>query len=130
IVGVCTDEAVKEKEKILKAMPSVISFEERIEIVRNIKCVNQAIPQTTYSPLENLTRIKPDILMESSDYSQIFNEARAYVESYSGRVIINPYCQAQSVTKIKKKIVKSSLSWENNNETCPSSCPSSSRPSS
>ena len=104
IVGVCTDEAVKEKAKIFSMPESVIPFKERIQIVANIKCVDETVPQDTYSPLRNLKKIKPDVLMESSDHPDIFRKSREYVESYGGKVIINPYYKPQSVTKIKEKI--------------------------
>ena len=61
IVGILTDEAVMEK----KAKP-VLSFEQRIDLAGAIKYVDVVVAQETYSPLPNIMRIKPDILMESS----------------------------------------------------------------
>ncbi|GAF88290.1 unnamed protein product, partial [marine sediment metagenome] len=65
IVGILTDEAVMEK----KAKP-IVSFEERIELARAIEYVDVVVGQETYSPLPNVKKIKPDILMESASHSE------------------------------------------------------------
>lgn len=92
IVGILTDEAVMEK----KAKPTV-SFEERIELAGAIKYVDVAVAQETYSPLPNVMRIRPDILMESTSHNEKeIEEAREYMESINGKVIVLPYFPAQS----------------------------------
>ena len=65
IVGILTDEAVMKK----KPKP-IIPFEERIELASAIKYVDVAVAQETYSPLPNVMKIKPDILMESTSPSE------------------------------------------------------------
>jgi len=97
IVGVLTDNAVMEK----KSQP-VMSIDERLELINSLSFVDKAIPQYTYSPLENVKKYKPDILMESSDHDE--QPANEYVEKYGGKVIQSPYYKLQSSSKIKKKI--------------------------
>jgi len=104
IVGVLTDKAVKEK----KPMP-VISFEERLETIDAIKCIDKVIPQNTYSPLNNIRKIRPDVLVESDSHTEML--ANDYVRSYGGEVVIVPYYRLQSSTRIKNKIKKQ---WKNN----------------
>lgn len=100
IVGILTDEAVMEK----KERP-IISFEERIELAKAIKYVDLVVPQETYSPLPNVKRIKPDVLMESTSHSEEdIEEAREYMESINGRIIVLPYFPSQSSTDIKNKV--------------------------
>jgi len=65
IVGILTDEAVMEK----KPRPT-LSFPERVALAEAIKHVDVVVAQETYSPLPNIMRIKPDILMESTS---VFN---------------------------------------------------------
>lgn len=65
IVGILTDKAVMEK----KPKPTM-SFEERIELASAIKYVDVAVAQETYSPLPNVMKIKPDILMESTSHNK------------------------------------------------------------
>lgn len=100
IVGILTDEAVMEK----KTKP-ILSFEQRIDLAGAIKYVDVVVAQETYSPLPNIKRIKPDILMESSSHTEeAIKEARKYMESIGGRVIVIPYYPSQSSTKIKDDV--------------------------
>ena len=100
IVGILTDEAVMEK----KPKP-IISFERRFDIAAAIKYVDVVVAQETYSPLQNIKRIKPDILMESSSHSEeAIEEAREFMKSINGEVIVIPYYPSQSSTNIKNKI--------------------------
>ena len=101
IVGILTDEAVMEK----KPKRPILSFDERIDIAESIKYVDAAVPQETYSPIPNVKRIRPDILMESDSHSEKeMAETRKIVESYGGRVVVMPYYPSQSSTNIKNKI--------------------------
>ncbi len=100
IVGILTDEAVMEK----KERPT-LPFEERIELAGAIKYVDIAVAQETYSPLPNVMRIKPDILMESASHDEAaIEKAREVMESINGKVIVLPYFPSQSSTDIKDKI--------------------------
>ena len=102
IVGVLTDKATMEKKK-----PPIIPFEERITLIANVKCVDEAVRQDTYSPLPNVKWIKPDILIESSSHTpEALKEAEETMSQLGGKVIVLPYYEGQSSTDIKKKIVK------------------------
>ena len=99
-IGILTDEAVMEK----KSKP-ILSFEERFEIAKSIKYCDFVIPQKTYSPLINLKKLKPNILMESSSHNKKQIEVlENYMNSINGEVIVVPYFQGQSSTKIKNLI--------------------------
>jgi len=100
IVGILTDEAVMEK----KPRPT-LTFEDRIELASAIKYVDVAVAQETYSPLPNVKKIRPDILMESTSHSEeAIEEAREVMESINGKVIVIPYFPSQSTTNIKNSI--------------------------
>ena len=100
IVGILTDEAVMEK----KPRP-IISFDERFDLANAIKYVDLVVAQETYSPLPNVKKIKPDILMESSSHTdEAIEEANEVMESIGGKVIVIPYYPSQSSTSIKEKI--------------------------
>jgi len=104
IVGILTDEAVMEK----KPRPT-LTFEDRIELASAIKYVDVAVAQETYSPLPNVKKIRPDILMESTSHSEeAIEEAREVMESINGKVIVIPYFPSQSTTNIKNNIKESS----------------------
>ena len=100
IVGILTDEAVMEK----KERP-ILSFEERIELATAIKYVDVTVAQETYSPLPNVMRIKPDILMESTSHGEeAIEKAREVMDSINGKVVVLPYFPPQSSTNIKNNI--------------------------
>ncbi len=100
IVGILTDEAVMEK----KTKP-ILSFDERCDLANSLKFVDLVVAQETYSPLPNVKKIKPDILMESSSHTdEAIEEAREVMDSIGGKVIVIPYYPAQSSTNIKNNI--------------------------
>ncbi|MFH1212800.1 MAG: adenylyltransferase/cytidyltransferase family protein [Candidatus Neomarinimicrobiota bacterium] len=102
IVGILTEQAVMEK----KPKP-VLSFDERYDLANAIKYVDLVVAQETYSPLPNVKKIKPDILMESSSHTdEAIEEAREVMESIGGKVIVIPYYPTQSSTEIKSRIIK------------------------
>ena len=105
IAGILTDEAVMEKKE-----KPILSFEERIELARAIKYIDVAVAQETYSPLPNIMRIKPDVLMESTSHDEeAIEKAREYMESINGKVVVLPYFPAQSSTDIKNNIIEKEI---------------------
>jgi len=100
IVGVLTDEAVMEK----KPKPSM-GFDERLDLIKALKCVDVAIPQNIYSPCENILNIKPNIMAESESHSdELIEHVTNVTSSINGRVVIMPYYKNQSSTKIKETV--------------------------
>jgi len=97
IVGVLTDKATMEK----KPKP-IISFRQRLKTVEAIRYVDNVVPQYTYSPLPNVKKIRPNVLMESDSHKK--QPANKFVESYGGKVVVTPYYKPQSSTKIKNKV--------------------------
>lgn len=102
IVGILTDEAVMER----KSRP-VLSFDERFDLANALKHIDLVVAQETYSPLPNVKKIKPDILMESSSHTdEAIEEARKVMESIGGKLIVIPYFPSQSSANIKNQIKK------------------------
>ena len=102
IVGILTDEAVMEK----KPKP-LLSFEDRMELAAAIKYVDVVVAQETYSPLQNVMSIRPDILIESSSHDeQDIEKARKVMEKIKGSVIVIPYFPGESSTNIKNEIAR------------------------
>lgn len=100
VVGILTDKAVMKK----KPKP-ILSFNERVELARAIKCNDIIVAQETYSPLPNLKNIKPDITLESTSHkAEDIKKVKRYMQSINGKVIVMPYYPSQSSTKIKRKI--------------------------
>ena len=97
IVGVTVDKLVEYKNK-----RSVIPFEERIEIVRNIKWVDAAIPQESLDKFDAWEKLHFDILFVGDDW---YNAPswRAMEEKFKTvgvRVVYFPYTKGISSTII------------------------------
>jgi len=100
VVGVLTEEAIMEK----KSKPT-IPFEERLELIDNLKCVDLAIGQHTYSPITNIKLLRPSILVESESHSQKdIENAYEVIKEWEGKVVVLPYYKLQSSTTIKQKL--------------------------
>ena len=100
VVGILTDEAVMEKKK-----KPILSFDERIDLAKAIKYCDCVVPQDTYSPLPNLYKIKPDIVLESESHDpNDIKKVEEYMKSIGGRVVVTPYYPNTSSTFIKNKI--------------------------
>ncbi len=101
IVGVLTDKAIMEK----KPKP-VFRFKERLRLIQALECVDVAVPQETYSPLNNAS-VVADILFESTNHTkEAIKEAKRVMGKLNKKVIILPYYIGQSSTAIKTKIKK------------------------
>lgn len=97
IVGVTTDELVSYKGKT-----AVIPFHERLEIVRNIKCVDAAIPQLDMDKLGAQERLKFDIMFVGSDWygTEKWRKIEDTLKERHVRVVYFPYTQGTSSTLI------------------------------
>jgi len=102
IIAVLTDEAVMEK----KPRP-IIPFNERMIIAEAIGYADLVIPQETYSPMPNVLKIKPDILMESASHSdELLEQSRKTMRELGGFCIVTPYYPSNSSSAIKDRIKK------------------------
>lgn len=97
IVGVLTDAAIMEK----KPRP-VMNFDERFDLVRALRWVDVVVAQSTYSPLDNVMVLRPDILVEATDHKE--QPANEFMESIGGRILAMPYYPDHSSTKIKNEV--------------------------
>ena len=101
IVGVSTDDLVTYKGK-----RAVIAFEERLEIVRSIKYVDAAIPQSTMDKIEAWNRLKFDVMFVGDDW---FNTPKWKVldkqfQALDVRIIYFPYTKGTSSTLINRTL--------------------------
>ena len=103
IVGVSVDELVKYKNK-----KAVIPFEDRIEIVRNIKYVDSAIPQYEIDKFKVWEKIKFDVLFVGDDWyeSDGWKIMENKFKEVNVRVIYFPYTKGTSSTLINEILIK------------------------
>lgn len=99
IVGVITDEGIA----AYKRRP-VISFKERMELVANLKCVDQVMRQESIDPTENLKRTGAEILVHGDDWPENYPGA-AYMRSVGKKAVRTRYYRGQSTTRIIENIL-------------------------
>ena len=101
IVGIVSDEAVLEK----KGKSPVLNFSERLELAGALRYVDLVVGQQDYSPYLNVTKISPNILMESESHqSSQIEESTKLMKKLGGKVIVMPYFKEQSSSMIKSKL--------------------------
>ena len=102
IVGVTTDELVSYKHK-----KAVISFDERMEIVRNIRCVDAVVPQDKMNKFEMWKKLKFDIMFVGDDWYGT-DKWKAYDEQFQEvgvKIIYFPYYKGTSSTLINQTLM-------------------------
>ena len=101
IVGVTVDELVKYKGK-----SAVIPFEERIELVSNIGCVDCAIAQRSIDKYEAWEKLKFDILFVGDDWygHPSWVEMEAKLKEVDVKVVYLPYTKHISSTILREKL--------------------------
>ena len=103
IVGVTTDELVSYKNK-----RSVIPFEERLEIVRNIKYVDAAIPQTDMDKFAMWNRLKFDIMFVGDDWygTPKWKDIEKQFNEVGVKIVYLPYTKGTSSTVLNATLKK------------------------
>lgn len=104
IVGVSTDEVV-EKYKFHKP---VIPFEERIEIVRAIKYVDEVVVQDTMDKLVAYEKYHFNVLFHGDDWkgNEYYNIITQELEKRNVEMVYFPYTKRTSSTELRNYIMK------------------------
>ena len=103
VVGVTTDELVSYKNK-----RAVIPFDERLDIVRNIKLVDVAVPQDSMDKIEAWNKIKFDIMFVGDDWYDTpkWKELDEKFKSLGVKIVYFSYTKGTSSTLINKTLEK------------------------
>ncbi|MFI3242529.1 MAG: adenylyltransferase/cytidyltransferase family protein [Alphaproteobacteria bacterium] len=101
LVGVTVDELVKYKHK-----KAIIPFAERLEIVRNIKCVDAAIAQEDIDKLKMWEKIHFDILFVGDDWynTPSWQDMEKKLKAVGVRIVYFPYTKSTSSTIIRNTL--------------------------
>jgi len=102
IVGVSTDELVQS----YKNKKPVIPFEERIEIVAALKCVDEVVPQKHRDKVAAYHEIKFDVMFVGSDWkgSDLFDKVEAELAGYGVDVVYFEYTNNVSSTALQSTL--------------------------
>lgn len=105
VVGIFTDDVATS----FKRLP-IVPEDQRAEMIRNLKCVDEVVMQDELQPDKNLLRLKPDVLAKGPgagwEYGQVLpgSETMARI---GGKVILLNYHGFVSTSAIIDKIWKS-----------------------
>jgi phosphoenolpyruvate phosphomutase len=104
IVGLLTDEAIAGYKRV-----PYLSFEQRKEIIENIKNVSDVVAQTTLDYEVNLRRLKPDFVVHGDDWKTGIQKSTrekviSVLKEWGGQLIEVPYTKGISSTSIQKSI--------------------------
>ena len=102
IVGVSTDELVKQ----YKGEYPIIPFEDRIRIVKALRCVDKVIPQRTLNKVDVLSEVRYDVLFHGDDWknTSTYNEIEKQLKERKIECVYFPYTKSISTKSIKEKI--------------------------
>lgn len=101
IVGVSTDELVKYKGKT-----PVIPFCDRIEIVRNLRCVDAVVAQENMDKLQMCKKLNANVMFVGDDWyqSEKWQEYEREFSKAGIRIVYFPYTKNVSSTQISKAL--------------------------
>ena len=103
IVGLLTDKAIAEHKRL-----PYLTYEQRKEVVENIKGVSEVIPQEEWSYVDNLKRIRPDYIIHGDDWKngplrEIREQVFEVMNEQGGKVIEIPYTKGINSSSLDKE---------------------------
>lgn len=103
-VGLLTDEAIASYKRV-----PFLEYEQRKEVVENIKGVSNVVPQETLDYRPNLKKLKPDYVVHGDDWRQgVQKQTREQVietlKEWEGELVEIPYTEGISSTKLNQAL--------------------------
>lgn len=104
VVGLLTDEAIATYKRV-----PYMEFEQRKQVIENIKGVSRVVPQTTLDYVPNLEALKPDYVVHGDDWKTgVQQQTRQRVidtlAQWGGELVEVPYTQGISSTQLNKAL--------------------------
>ena len=102
IVGLLTDKAIASYKRL-----PYMTFDQRKEVVENVKSVSEVIVQDTLDYRPNLNKLKPDFVVHGDDWREgVQIKTRKQVidtlEKWGGKLVEIPYTKGISSTQLNK----------------------------
>lgn len=103
IVGLYTDKAVAEKKRL-----PYLTYDQRKEVVENIRGVSEVVPQEEWSYIPNLRRLKPNYIIHGDDWKtgmdmELREQVFEVMKEWGGEVIEIPYTRGINSSELVKE---------------------------
>ena len=100
IVGVSTDALVKK----YKNKKPIIPFSERVEVIKNNKCVDLVVSQNSLDKFKNWNKLKYDVMFVGDDWyaTKKWRDLDQEFRKLGVKIVYLPYTKKTSSTKINK----------------------------
>ena len=104
MIGLFTDKAIATHKRL-----PYLTYEQRKNVIENIKGVSSIVPQDEWSYVPNLLKYKPDYIIHGDDWLQgpdkyIRDEVFKVMAKLGGEVIEIPYTKGISASGLKEEI--------------------------
>lgn len=104
MIGLFTDKAIATHKRL-----PYLTYEQRKNVIENIKGVSSIVPQDEWSYVPNLIKYKPDYIIHGDDWQQgsekyLRDEVFKVMEKLGGEVIEIPYTKGISASCLKEEI--------------------------
>lgn len=104
MIGLFTDKAIATHKRL-----PYLSYEQRKNVIENIKGVSCVVPQDDWSYVPNLIKYKPDYIIHGDDWKEgsskyLRDQVFKVMEEIGGKVIEIPYTKGISASGLKETI--------------------------
>lgn len=104
MIGLFTDKAIATHKRL-----PYLNYEQRKNVIENIRGVSCVVPQDDWSYVPNLVKYKPDFIIHGDDWKEgtdkyLRDEVFKVMESLGGKVIEIPYTKGISASGLKETI--------------------------
>jgi phosphoenolpyruvate mutase len=101
-IGLLTDQAIASYKRV-----PYMTFEQRLQVIENIKGVTRVVPQTTLDYVPNLQELKPNYVVHGDDWQQgvqkgVRQSVIDCLAQWQGKLVEVPYTQGISSTALHK----------------------------
>jgi phosphoenolpyruvate phosphomutase len=113
MIGLLTDEAIATYKRV-----PYLSFEQRKEIIENLKHVDEVVVQTTLDYESNLRKYQPDFVVHGDDWKNSIQQSTRkkvveVLKEWNGELVEIPYSAGISSTLIQQSIKETGITPDN-----------------
>jgi phosphoenolpyruvate phosphomutase len=104
LVGLLTDTAISDYKRL-----PYLNYEQRKEVVENLKGVSRIVPQDEWSYVPNLRKYKPEYIIHGDDWittnAKVREDVYKVMEEWGGKVIEIPYTKGINSSALNQAVL-------------------------